>query len=160
MPQNPSPREQASAALGEPVEQWIERHRKSAAKLTYRQISRVLNSEHGIDVNQLRGSGAGGRVTRDEVAGAVPDWVQAEISAEVDAEAAQALTTVDPAHRGHRLGLLVKRANLRQRREHYGNVTTIWTGNATTNANMIAINDQVGFRPVDARVSYKRLLDQ
>jgi GNAT superfamily N-acetyltransferase len=76
-----------------------------------------------------------------------------------DEHAAQAITIVDPAHRGHRLGLLAKLANLRQLREHHGEVTTIWTGNADTNANMAAINDRLGFRPVDARVSYKRNLD-
>jgi GNAT superfamily N-acetyltransferase len=71
----------------------------------------------------------------------------------------QAITIVDPAHRGHRLGLLTKIANLRQLREQCGHVTTIWTGNADTNANMNAINRLLGFRPVDARVSYKRRLD-
>jgi len=40
-----------------------------------------------------------GRVTRDQVEGAVPDWVQAEIAAEVDAAAAQSLTTADPGAR-------------------------------------------------------------
>jgi GNAT superfamily N-acetyltransferase len=74
------------------------------------------------------------------------------------AHADQAITIVDPAHRGHRLGLLAKLANLRQLREHHGHITAIWTGNADTNANMVAINDQIGFRPVDAVVSYKRKL--
>jgi hypothetical protein len=68
----------------------------------------------------------------------------------------QAITIVDPAHRGHRLGLLVKLANLRQLREHYGHATHVWTGNADTNANMVAINDLLGFRPVYALRSYKR----
>lgn len=40
-----------------------------------------------------------GRVTRDEVEASVPDWVRAEIAAEVDAEAAQALTIVEPGAR-------------------------------------------------------------
>jgi GNAT superfamily N-acetyltransferase len=73
--------------------------------------------------------------------------------------ARQAITIVDPAHRGHRLGLLVKLVNLRQMRERFDHVTHVWTGNADTNANMVAINDLLGFRPVDARVSYKRRLD-
>ncbi|HEX2144938.1 MAG TPA: GNAT family N-acetyltransferase [Glycomyces sp.] len=71
----------------------------------------------------------------------------------------QAITIVDPAHRGHRLGLLTKLANLRQLREHYGRVTTLWTGNADTNANMVAINDLLGYWPVDAHVSYKRNIE-
>ncbi|MEU5152766.1 GNAT family N-acetyltransferase [Glycomyces sp. NPDC021274] len=76
-----------------------------------------------------------------------------------EAHANQAITIVDPGHRGHRLGLLTKLANLRQLREHHPGVTTIWAGNADTNANMVAINDQLGFRPVDAVVSYQRRLD-
>jgi len=54
----------------------------------------------------------------------------------------------------------VKLANHRRLREHFPDVTTIWTGNADTNANMVAINDLLGYRPVDARVSYKRTLDR
>lgn len=68
----------------------------------------------------------------------------------------QAITIVDPAHRGHRLGLLVKLANLRQVREHHGHATHLWTGNADSNANMVAINDLLGYRPVYALRSYKR----
>ncbi len=45
-----TPREAADVALGEPVEQWIERLRSSAARLTYGQIARVLRIEHDIDV--------------------------------------------------------------------------------------------------------------
>jgi GNAT superfamily N-acetyltransferase len=78
---------------------------------------------------------------------------------EGQADVDQAITIVDPAHRGHRLGLLVKIANHRQLREHFGHVTTVWTGNADDNTNMGAINELVGYRPVDARVSYKRKLD-
>jgi len=77
---------------------------------------------------------------------------------EGQSHADQAITIVDPDHRGHRLGLLTKLANLRQIREHHDYITAIWTGNADTNANMVAINDELGFRPVDARVSYKRLI--
>jgi GNAT superfamily N-acetyltransferase len=78
---------------------------------------------------------------------------------EGQAHADQAITIVDKDHRGHRLGLLTKLANLRQLREHHTYITDIWTGNADTNANMVAINDQLGFRPVDARVSYRRLIE-
>ncbi|THV30618.1 GNAT family N-acetyltransferase [Glycomyces paridis] len=73
-----------------------------------------------------------------------------------DPEAHQAITIVDPDHRGHRLGLLVKLANLRLLRERFPETARVWTGNADTNANMVDINDRLGFRPVDARVSYRR----
>lgn len=50
MPQSPSPREAARLALGEPVRAWIERHRASAARLSYGQMARVLREEYGIEV--------------------------------------------------------------------------------------------------------------
>ncbi|WP_051325787.1 GNAT family N-acetyltransferase [Glycomyces tenuis] len=77
-----------------------------------------------------------------------------------DAQAHQAITIVDPAHRGHRLGLLVKLANLRQLRDRFGHVKEIWAGNADTNAHMVAINERLGFETVDARVSYKLTLER
>jgi GNAT superfamily N-acetyltransferase len=80
-------------------------------------------------------------------------------AAERQAHVHQAITIVDPAHRGHRLGLLVKLANHRQLRERLGHMTTVWTSNADTNTDMITINDRLGFHPVDARVAYKRNLE-
>jgi GNAT superfamily N-acetyltransferase len=66
------------------------------------------------------------------------------------------ITIVDPAHRGHRLGLLVKLANLRLLRERYPHVTEIWTANAVVNASMIAINERLGYRPVESTGIYQR----
>lgn len=75
-------------------------------------------------------------------------------------DAYQGITIVDPAHRGHRLGMLVKLANLRLLRERFPHVTAIWTGNADVNAHMLAINEALGFAPVDARLSYKRTVER
>lgn len=50
MARTPVPRDAATAALGMPVQQWIARQRATAARLTYRQIARVLLSDYGIDV--------------------------------------------------------------------------------------------------------------
>ncbi|GAB3659523.1 GNAT family N-acetyltransferase [Glycomyces tarimensis] len=77
-----------------------------------------------------------------------------------DPDAFQGITIVDPGHRGHRLGLWVKLANLRRLRERYPGVERIWTGNADVNAHMAAINERLGFHPVDARVSYKRTFER
>ncbi|WP_051325788.1 GNAT family N-acetyltransferase [Glycomyces tenuis] len=71
----------------------------------------------------------------------------------------QGITIVDPAHRGHRLGLLTKLANLRQLREHFGHVKEIWTDNADVNAHMIAINERLGYETVDAYGEYQRKLE-
>jgi RimJ/RimL family protein N-acetyltransferase len=57
-------------------------------------------------------------------------------------------TLVRPDHRGHRLGLAVKVANLRLLQQAHPQITTVVTYNADVNAPMVAINEQVGFRPV------------
>jgi len=58
-------------------------------------------------------------------------------------------TLVRPDHRGHRLGLAVKVANVRLLQETYPELTTVVTFNADVNAPMVAVNDQLGFRPVE-----------
>jgi GNAT superfamily N-acetyltransferase len=57
-------------------------------------------------------------------------------------------TLVRPDHRGHRLGMAVKVANLRTLSETQPQITTVVTFNADVNAPMVAVNDQLGFRPV------------
>jgi GNAT superfamily N-acetyltransferase len=57
-------------------------------------------------------------------------------------------TLVRPEHRGHRLGLAVKVANLRRLQETQPQITTVVTFNADVNAPMVAVNDLLGFRPV------------
>ncbi len=61
-------------------------------------------------------------------------------------QAFQMLTVVHPDHRGHRLGLAVKLANLEELARRAPAVRTIVTGNASVNAPMIAVNDMMGFR--------------
>lgn len=57
-------------------------------------------------------------------------------------------TLVHPGHRGHRLGLAVKAANLRLLQATQPQITTVITFNADVNAPMVAVNDRLGFRPV------------
>lgn len=58
-------------------------------------------------------------------------------------------TLVRPEHRGHRLGLALKLANLRALQSRTTAPATVHTWNAEANAPMIAVNDQLGFRPVE-----------
>ena len=58
-------------------------------------------------------------------------------------------TLVRPDHRGHRLGLAVKVANVRLLQETYPELTTVVTFNADVNAPMVSVNDGLGFRPVE-----------
>jgi GNAT superfamily N-acetyltransferase len=67
------------------------------------------------------------------------------IGAESPGQAFQMLTVVEPAHRGHRLGLAVKLANLDFLVERAPQVQLIVTGNASVNAPMIGVNEMMGF---------------
>ena len=58
-------------------------------------------------------------------------------------------TLVLRAHRGHRLGMLAKVVNLRQLRREVPEARRIVSWNAETNTHMVAINDALGFRPVE-----------
>jgi GNAT superfamily N-acetyltransferase len=61
------------------------------------------------------------------------------------AQSWQMITVVDPGHRGHRLGLAIKLANLDLLAETAPGVRMVVTGNASVNAPMIAVNDMLGF---------------
>jgi GNAT superfamily N-acetyltransferase len=60
-------------------------------------------------------------------------------------QAWQMITVVHPDHRGHRLGLAVKLANLEHLAREAPKVRVVETGNASVNAPMIAVNDMLGF---------------
>ena len=54
-------------------------------------------------------------------------------------------TLVDPGHRGHRLGMAVKCAQLRLLDERFPGRSYVQTSNAEVNAHMVAINVALGF---------------
>ncbi|WP_025274493.1 GNAT family N-acetyltransferase [Haloglycomyces albus] len=68
----------------------------------------------------------------------------------------QGLTIVTPRHRGHKLGLWVKMANLRLLRREAEYAQRIWTDNADVNAQMNAINAAMGFKPVDMVLEFQK----
>jgi GNAT superfamily N-acetyltransferase len=78
---------------------------------------------------------SGGLVTMSEIV----------VGADTPTQGWQAITVVHPAHRGHRLGLAVKIANLDALAARASAVRLIVTGNAAVNAPMIAVNDLLGF---------------
>lgn len=63
--------------------------------------------------------------------------------------AAQSGTLVLPEHRGHRLGTAIKVANLRAHCDEFPESRIVHSWNAEENAAMVAINDSLGFRPVE-----------
>jgi GNAT superfamily N-acetyltransferase len=64
-------------------------------------------------------------------------------------------TIVDPDHRGHRLGLATKIANLRNLRREIPGVLRLETWNALENSRMIAINELLGFQIVERVDEYQ-----
>jgi GNAT superfamily N-acetyltransferase len=67
------------------------------------------------------------------------------VSRDSPGEAWQQITVVHPDHRGHRLGLAVKLANLDLLAERAPDVRILQTGNASVNKPMIAVNEMMGF---------------
>jgi GNAT superfamily N-acetyltransferase len=68
-------------------------------------------------------------------------------------------TVVHPEHRGHRLGLAVKLANLEFLARHSPGIRFVVTGNAAVNAPMIAVNDMMGFRIQGEGTFWQKHLD-
>ena len=68
-------------------------------------------------------------------------------------------TLVDRAHRGHRLGLAVKVANLQRLQADHPERTIVSTGNDETNGWMVGINEALGFEVVELCRIYHRVLD-
>jgi GNAT superfamily N-acetyltransferase len=67
-------------------------------------------------------------------------------------------TLVDPAHRGHRLGMAVKCAGLRAVSEGFPDKRFIETTNAETNAHMVAINEALGFEVAQVYGDFQKRL--
>jgi len=86
---------------------------------------------------------------RHDASGALAAWTHLTYDPDQTEHAWQQITIVDPAHRGHRLGMSVKLENLRHALAHEPGTRWIDTWNAAENTHMIAINEALGFRPVD-----------
>ena len=67
-------------------------------------------------------------------------------------------TSVVRAHRGHRLGLLLKSEMIRWIRHDRPEVLATDTWNAADNHHMIAVNERLGCRVIATNVGYRRLL--
>lgn len=67
-------------------------------------------------------------------------------------------TTVARAHRGHRLGLVLKASMMDLLLREEPQVRTVDTWNAESNSYMIAVNEQLGYRVMGREVSYQRTL--
>jgi GNAT superfamily N-acetyltransferase len=94
-------------------------------------------AQHGVITHTV--------AARDRTTGEVAALTEICTEPAVPGWAFQMDTVVLPAHRGHRLGLLVKVAMLESLADLGVAVERIVTGNAGSNEHMIAINEQLGF---------------
>ncbi len=67
-------------------------------------------------------------------------------------------TFVHRAHRGHRLGLATKATNLRAVQAARSDLTLVITQNGDINDYMIAINERMGFRPIEVSAEFVKHL--
>lgn len=95
---------------------------------------------------------------RHDASGVVVAWSALAVTRTIDWHAWQHITLVHHDHRGHRLGMLSKVANLRHLLAHEPALRVVDTWNADVNTHMIAINEAMGFRPVDAWANWQRAL--
>lgn len=80
------------------------------------------------------------------------------VPAEISRVIAQEDTLVMPGHRGHRLGTLLKLANLLQLQRDLPGHPAITTFNAEENRPMLDVNEAVGFVPMGYEGAWKKVL--
>ena len=68
-------------------------------------------------------------------------------------------TVVLPAHRGRRIGRWMKASMWQRLRATEPEVAWLQTGNAASNAHMLAINDEMGFKPTHLMGCWQADLD-
>jgi len=96
-----------------------------------------------------------GVAARDDRTGQLVALTELETDPQTPGWAYQGLTVVARAHRGHRLGLLVKVAMLELLADHEPWLERIITGNADVNEHMIAINTELGYQVLDHWLSWE-----
>jgi GNAT superfamily N-acetyltransferase len=105
--------------------------------------ARVRDAERRM---RLQGVRAHTVAARHDASGELGGFTQVEIGLEEPDRGFQALTAVVRAHRGHRLGLLLKLAMMELLTEAEPQVRRLFTTNTETNEHMIAINETLGYR--------------
>ncbi|HEX5533768.1 MAG TPA: GNAT family N-acetyltransferase [Actinomycetales bacterium] len=86
-------------------------------------------------------------------------YTQLHWSAHTPERLEQEDTLVLREHRGRRLGLLLKLATLRRAEQQWPGAKFVTTWNAASNAPMIAVNEALGFRAVEASEEWQARVD-
>ncbi|HJV98067.1 MAG TPA: GNAT family N-acetyltransferase [Arthrobacter sp.] len=114
-----------------------------------REAERSLVRGHGQALVAAAVHGTSGRLA----AYTVLNW-----RPEVPSSMIQQDTLVSAEHRGHRLGMLVKLANLRLAQQRWPAARSVLTWNASENQHMLAINISLGFKPAGYEGEWQKRL--
>lgn len=116
--------------------------------------ARVLASDERMEAGsrQLL-TVAAEHVPTGELVGFSVLWLPADRSRPVSQED----TLVLSEHRGHRLGMLLKVANLRELARVSPESTMVFTGKAEENRPMLGVNEAVGFRAIGFEGAWKKI---
>jgi GNAT superfamily N-acetyltransferase len=113
---------------------------------------RVRALEELVALKRCRAVATG---ARHDSTGQLVGFTDIGVNIDVPRVAYQWDTIVRPDHRGHRLGLLMKLANLDLLRRTINGVEIINTWNAAVNEHMISVNELIGFRPADVEWAWE-----
>lgn len=91
-----------------------------------------------------------------DTTGQVAGYTELDVPAESDRPVEQVDTLVLRAHRGHRLGMLLKLTNLRELAARFPASTAVETMNAEDNRHMLDVNEAVGFLPICYAARWKK----
>ena len=94
-------------------------------------------------------------LARETVTGALAGVTVVAVEAEQPWVAGQYDTSVAAAHRGHRLGVLLKVGMLRWLREQEPQLREIQTWNAASNSHMIDVNERLGYQVMMSGIEWQ-----
>ena len=95
-------------------------------------------------------------VAREKATGEFAGHTVVAVQADRPWQGDQFDTSVLRAHRGHRLGLLLKAAMLQWLWEEEPQLRRVQTWNARSNAHMIGVNEELGYQVLGTGVGYQR----
>ncbi|WP_407361145.1 GNAT family N-acetyltransferase [Microbacterium sp. LBN7] len=93
-----------------------------------------------------------------DATGTVAGYTELDVPPEPDRSVEQRDTLVLRDHRGRRLGMLLKLANIRELRDGFPDHGLIETMNAEENRHMLDVNEAVGFVPLSYAARWKKVL--
>ncbi|HEY1176125.1 MAG TPA: GNAT family N-acetyltransferase [Phytomonospora sp.] len=117
-------------------------------------VEQLAYTPERVQADNTRAAGQNRRTintaVRHDASGEVIAWTKIHVRPSAPHYGMQGITMVRADHRGHRLGMVLKTENLRQVREVAPDMEVVDTGNANDNAPMLAVNEALGFRGLQA----------